>query len=629
VLLINLYYVSDIKEDSANISALTSYFILYLVAALLLIVRFNLLDQQSQWRSEGTFFRPDISFDFLRDGLIFSLLVIGFAWLMPPFVDAKTLDVFDEYHILWRDVQDEWNRMFADLNYRDRESYDSFGGSLRLGGARRLSDEPVMDVQVEGVGRYWRAVVYDYYTGDGWLTRDEDRAAFGPDDPITLPVFEMRQPVTQTYTFYRDNATVLYAMSNPVYVDRSTRASFNAFTQDQLTRAGVPGWSGGGSPWGEEITYLRSSATVDSGESYQVVSLASRATTNQLETAGDNYPAWVTERYLNLPPSITDRTRTLAQQISADYDNNFARAQAIERWLRNNIQYNESISAPPAGVDKVDYILFNRQEAYCDYYATSMIVMLRSLGIPARMAAGFARGTFDSEVQGFKVLNRDAHSWVEAYFPQYGWIEFEPTAAQPNIIRETSPEQDGSLAAGLPLPDQNLPEPDIPEDPGNIPIDDEAFGNVSPFGFSFSLPFVGTQLTVPPAAAGGGLAIVFVALLAAGFLFWRWQKQLDDPHSQADVISLYQRMVRLAGWMGLQLRPWQTPYEHAASMHRTLPEFGPEIDTLTESYVQTAYRRPQTDDPPPAKNLGAAWRRLRPAMLKYAVTSRLPRRLKK
>lgn len=626
VLLINLYYVGDIKEDSANVSALTFYFILYLIAALLLVMRFNLHAQQTEWRSEGVFYRPDISFDFLRDGLIFSLLLVGFAWLTPPFVDAKTLHVFDNYQLWWRDVQDEWNRLYANLNYRNRNAYDSFGGSLRLGGARRLTDEPVMDVQVEGVGRYWRAVVYDYYTGDGWLNRDEDRASFGPDDPITLPVFEMREPITQTFTFHRDNATVLYAMSNPVQLNRSARANFKAFTQGDLTTADVPGWTGSGSPWAEEITYMRSSATVDNGESYQVVSLASRATMSQLESAGNDYPAWVTERYLNLPPSITDRTRELAHQITAGYDNNFDKAQAIERWLRNNLTYNERISAPPPGVDKVDYILFNLKEAYCDYYATSMIVMLRSLGIPSRLAAGFARGTFDSETNAFKVLSRDAHSWVEVFFPRYGWIEFEPTAAQPAIVRLNSPEQDASFASGS-VPNNGRPD-DIPDRPENIPIDDEAFGSGLPFGLNFSIPLLGTHISVPPLAVESSLVLMVVVALTGGIFLWQRRQSAVDTGPDSVLIN-YQKMVKWAGWMGLGMRPWQTPYEHAALLQRSLPEHDSDVGTIVSGYVNMAYRNPHNGQYTQTIEPAAAWQRLQPAMVKQAVKNRLPHWLKK
>lgn len=615
VLLVNLYYA---PKD------ITFWFIVYVMVSLLLVIRFNLFKQERTWRAEGIFFRPDISFDFLRDGFIFSVLVIGFAWLTPPIIDAKSLEVLDEFQGSWREMQSEWNRLFADLNYRDRRSFDSFGSSLTLGGPRRLTNDPVMDVQVSGTGRYWRAAVYDYFTGQGWFTRDEEKASFGPGDPLSLPVFEARVPVTQTYTFHRDNATVLYAMGTPIRLDRSARATFTALSDEQIAQAASPNWANRGKPWVEEITYIRSNATVDKNESYQVVSAVSQATISQLEGAEDDYPNWVSNRYLQLPETVTKRTRELAREITEPYDNNFAKAQAIERYLRANLEYNEGLATPPAGVDKVDYILFTAKEAYCDYYASSMIVMLRSQGIPARMAVGFASGTFDREINVFHVLNRDAHSWVEVYFPRYGWLNFEPTAAQPAIIRPTSPDSSNFGGSRPDNPGERDNPPGRPDD--NIPIDDEAMGGSLPF--ILNLPLFGLQINLPRSIVSGGAAfiglMILIALLAGGF-WWRQQNQIT---SGDNITSLYQGMVRFAGWMGLAIRPWQTPYEHAAVLQRSLPTHQREVEIITGQYVfhtfSPASSRADRTGSVQTYDCNLAWNRLRPAMLKATVKGWLP-----
>lgn len=626
VLLINLYYAPN---------DITFWFITYMFVSLLLVIRFNLFTQETKWRTEGVFFRPDISFDFLRDGFIFSALLIAFAWLAPPVVDAKTIGILDEFQGSWRDMQNEWNRMFADLNYRNRQAFDTFGSSLSLGGPRRLTNDPVMDVQVEGLGRYWRAVVYDYYTGDGWLTQDEDRASFGPDEPLSLPLFEVREPVTQTYTFYRDGATVIYAMSNPVQLSRTARAHFNALSNEEIIQLGVANWSGNEEPWVEEITYIRSNAAVDRGESYQVVSLASRATTEQLSTAGNDYPAWIAQRYLQLPESVTERTKALARELTEPYDNNFAKAQAVERYLRNELTYNESMPTPPAGVDKLDYVLFTGKEAYCDYYASSMIVMLRSVGIPARMVAGFARGTFDSEKDAFHVVNKDAHSWVEVYFPRFGWIEFEPTAAQPTIIRPSSSEDDSGFSASA-IPPEN--RPGLEEGAGRFDESLDLGGDLSAAGLPliFNVPWLGLQFSVPRAVVNSGATLAGLAALAlivAGGWWWRQQNQVDPSEG---ILSLYSRMVKFAGWMGLAIRPWQTPYEHAAILQRNLPSYQREVDAIASQFVYEKFSNHKDD--PVAMNgrgyflqtysPGVAWSRLRPAMLKEAFRRRLPRWLR-
>jgi transglutaminase-like putative cysteine protease len=617
VLLINLYYAP---------SDITFWFILYMLMSLLLVIRFNLFTQENKWRAEGVFFRPDISFDFLRDGFIFSAVIIAVAWFSPPIVDAKTIPFLDEFQGSWRDMQNEWNRMFADLNYRDRVSFDTFGSSLKLGGPRRLTDEPVMDVKVDGLGRYWRAVVYDYYSGDGWLTRDEDSASFGPDEYLSLPQFEAREPVTQTFTFFRDNATVLYAMANPVSLDRTAKATFTALTDQQIAQISYPSWPDTGEPWVEEITYLRSNATVDRGESYQVVSMASLASVSELETAGTDYPAWVLERYLQLPDSITERTRQLAREIAAPYDNSFAKAQALERYLRNNIKYNEGIATPPPGIDKVDYILFTAKEGYCDYYASAMIVMLRSLGIPARFAAGFARGVFDSDTDSFRVLSKDAHSWVEAYFPKYGWVEFEPTAAQPIIIRPTA-SGDGSLFSGGfdvdgPAPDQSQ----FADRPDGTFEDDAPFGTGALSFISLNIPLFGT-FRISWSVVNSGvytIGVVVVVLVIAGTVWWRNQSKINLSEN---IFTSYQRMLKFAGWMGLAMRPWQTPYEHAAVLQRNMPTYRREVQDITTEYVYQTFSSKNGATPNSAQiyYIAEAWSRLRPAMLKEAFKRRLPK----
>ncbi len=132
---------------------------------------------------------------------------------------------------------------------------------------RRLNDAPVMDVKVDGEGRYWRAALYDQYTGISWRSSDTKTASFGPQTSLSLPNFEARVPISQTYTFYRNGAVVLYAMSNPIRLDRSAKVYFYALPEEQLAQAGIPTWSGDKGPWVEEITYIRSNAALDLDES--------------------------------------------------------------------------------------------------------------------------------------------------------------------------------------------------------------------------------------------------------------------------------------------------------------------------------------------------------------------------
>ena len=629
VLLINLYYA---PRD------ITVWFLVYLMLALLLAIRFNLASQEIKWRNEGVFFRPDISFDFLRAGFIFSVLVISLAWLLPPAVDAKSLRLFEEFQGSWYDFQQEWNRLYADLNYRTVGTATAFGKTLSLGGPRRLTDEPVMDVNVEGgVGRYWRAAVYDEYTGFGWRSNDEDTASFGPEEPLSLAVFEERQVITQTYTMHRNGVLMLYAMGSPIALNHSAKVTFAALSDDEATMAPVLGWLGQSSPWVEDITYIRSDIILNEGESYRVVSAGSMASISQLQSAGNDYPAWITERYLQLPDTTTQRTRDLALELAEPFDNAYDKARTIESFLRNELRYNEQMSVPPPEVDRVDYVLFEGKEAYCDYYASSMIVMLRSLGIPARLAAGFARGEYDPELNVFRVVSADAHSWVEVYFPHYGWIEFEPTSAQPGIFRAPSAE------SATPFSSDALSEPEVPamdrslQERNNIPIDQET---MAPDGIT--IPWFGGQVNLPGSALIWRWVGVGTVILAAlgGLSVWLWHLWTVPVSS---VLKLYQRMLQLAGWMGLAIRPWQTPFEHAAVLQRTIPSRQQEVEVITSQYVYHTFSPPlRTAVKPPAEisvlnytnsravepaakadlerqDYNLAWHKLQPEMAKVVI----------
>lgn len=145
-------------------------------------------------------------------------------------------------------------------------------------------------------------------------------------------------------------------------------------------------------------------------------------------------------RYLELPPSVTPRTRELAASLRAERGTLYDQAQAIEQYLRQ-FTYDLEVDAPPAGVsDVADYFLFDLQRGYCDYYATAFVVLARLNGLPTRFASGFAPGQWDPQDEVWVITEADAHSWPEVYFPQIGWVAFEPTAGRPLLTRMAAPE---------------------------------------------------------------------------------------------------------------------------------------------------------------------------------------------
>jgi hypothetical protein len=133
--------------------------------------------------------------------------------------------------------------------------------------------------------------------------------------------------------------------------------------------------------------------------------------------------------YLQLP-KLDRRVRELAQSITAGAASDYDRAATIETYLRTRYGYTLDLGATrPA--DPLAYFLFQRKEGHCEYFASSMAVMLRTLGIPSRIVNGFRTGEYNDVTGNYIVRARDAHSWVEAYIAGYAWVSFDPTPPDP------------------------------------------------------------------------------------------------------------------------------------------------------------------------------------------------------
>jgi len=164
---------------------------------------------------------------------------------------------------------------------------------------------------------------------------------------------------------------------------------------------------------------------------YQATSRLTNPDAKLLRTSSDSSPAPVLLNYLQLP-ALDPRIPQLAQQIAASADNNYDRAKAIENYLRTHFQYTLQL---PRTVqrDPLANFLFERKQGHCEYFASSMAVMLRTLQIPSRVVNGFRTGEFNDLTSQYLVRASDAHSWVEAYFAGYGWVSFDPTPAGPGV----------------------------------------------------------------------------------------------------------------------------------------------------------------------------------------------------
>ncbi|WP_411964606.1 DUF3488 and DUF4129 domain-containing transglutaminase family protein [Haloferax sp. YSMS24] len=279
---------------------------------------------------------------------------------------------------------------------------------ISIVGSISLSPEVRFEVESSSPS-YWQTASFDRYTGTGWV-RTGDAEPYsggrltGPEGPTRL----VRQEVTP--------ATPLDAMPGAW---RPVAISGEIADETLVTQQGN----------------VRPARTIQTGEEFVVTSSVPQYTPASLRRTGTDYPDDIRERYLALPDSTSDRVRERAAEITADAETPYDKAVAVENWLEENKEYSLQVSRPDG--DIAESFLFEMDAGYCTYYASTMVVLLRSEGVPARFVTGYTTG----EPVGndtYVVRGLDSHAWVEVYFEDTGWVRFDPTPAGPRQEAESS-----------------------------------------------------------------------------------------------------------------------------------------------------------------------------------------------
>jgi len=409
--------------------------------------------------------------------------------------------------------------------------------------------------------QHWRALSYQVYTGRGWALSDEREEHLDAFEPLTLAPAESQMLIRQQVHWRYDNRIARYTLGYPLQLDHPVTAY-----------------------WRDRSDLVR--VTAGGQNQYEVLSRYSSATADELRTVtvDEVHPA-IARRYLSLPDSLPDRVRALAQEVAGDQPTPYDKALALERFLRQ-YEYSLEVPLPPAETDVVDFFLFDLQKGYCDYYASAMVVMARSLGLPARLASGFLAQEADEEgVQTIRQIN--AHAWAEIYFDQYGWVEFEPTAAFPSA-------HELHVGGGT---GQDMPQLTEAEPPLSIPEPEEQ------------------PRSIPWTWIAGVVAAVALVILLLWRRQHRWQRGADAL--EIAYTNLQQQAVKL----GQELPPGQTPYEFRDQFQERLTSYaghsrlGEEAQAVSEPareltglFVEHQYSQEPPDRTQTARTL---WRRIR------------------
>lgn len=572
------------------------YLAIYTLLALIFVAITHLTAEQTEWRRAAVRYDRAIQFDFIRAGLIAALLALLLAWSLPGLkANTSISEVVSGAGGPWRTFQDTWTRLFSSLRSYGAGTSDPYQDTLVLGGPRTVGDTLVMDVQVAKelpYGVYWQAIAYDTYVDGGWRAAESevDELIHYPDDgPLNVPFSMSRTVITQTVTNYLPNSSFLYAAPEVINSDRQMMVDATYDPNGQTL-----------------VTALRSRFILRQGDQYQVSSRVSLADATALREDSTAYPQWVSDRYLQLPETITPETLALAEELTAGRSNPYDKSIAIRDYLRANIEYNDQIAAAPEGVDPVHHVLFDVQEAYCTYYASAMAVMLRSQGVPARLISGYALGDYDEPSQSYRVRAVNAHTWVEVYFPTYGWIHFEPTASIPVAERPTSGAGDLSsvvdeAAAGE--PESLLPPEDLVDGTLRDGLLDPSLDPGSGQGNSGGITWWQIAIGVVLLAVAGAAVI-------SGINY--------NQRIEGDVDRSYSRLGDWARWLGIPWRTTQTPYEQADTLVAIVPEGQKPVRNLTRQYVLQRFsptKEGEIDFDPHQE-----WKVLRPLLLKQSIT---------
>ncbi|MGC1580523.1 MAG: DUF3488 and transglutaminase-like domain-containing protein, partial [Candidatus Acidiferrales bacterium] len=298
--------------------------------------------------------------------------------------------------------------------------------SLNQIGEIKRNTAVVMRVHIAGdpggaQNMHWRGIVLTDFDGRRWSKRGQEQIAVVPS---TGGAYLLGDSSLRANEFTPLNYTVLL---EPIATD----AIFVAPRAIELRGRFGPGIDRPGAP--PRASYIQMDATGtltnpshnDMRIRYDGMSHVPSVPPARLRMAPANYPDVVRRIYLQLPP-LDPRVKTLADSITATSKNPYDAAANIERHLRTRYSYTLNIDTPP-DKDPLAYFLFEKKAGHCEYFASAMTVMLRAEGIPARFVTGFLPGEYNDVAGDYIVRASDAHAWVEAYFPGYGWITFDPT----------------------------------------------------------------------------------------------------------------------------------------------------------------------------------------------------------
>ena len=510
--------------------------LLGLLIGLVVLIQYDLREQN--WLAANLEIATSIRGKMLRVTLLLAVVLMSLAAVSPSIsvqnikdaINRLTQNRIDDDDLA-RSLGLEPPRVTANVNVLDNQQWGGLPNRHLIGNNPKLSDQVVMVIQLEELNfadidseetqdqvYYWRSLTYDRYVGRGWVSRNSIEVTIPPGENTLSSWPDSYQILRQKVEVLEVGQRLLFSAGIPLSADQEFQVA----------------WRLKGTEQGDFDMF---GASIQSN-TYWVDSLQPLGAKDELRQAGQDYPDWIRDRYIPLPDSVPERVIALARDLTVNEPTPYDRAVAIESYLRQ-IPYSLELPPTPVDQDLADYFLFSIQKGYCDYYATTMVVLARAAGIPARLVTGYIGGYYDQDRDAYLVTADLAHSWVEVYFPEYGWIIFEPTGGRPAIDRpeESPPKFAWDYPASY---DPLAPEKE------KLPV------NWSTLSLLILLAAVFLGI------AGFTLADIILARIPI-------TRQLP---------VIYKRIYRIARWMGIHPQPGDTAQDFIQEIIHLLHEYG-------------------------------------------------------
>jgi transglutaminase-like putative cysteine protease len=590
------------------------YLVVFLIASLLLVLRFNLYESVKRWQRQGLRYADDLGWDVMQAGALVSIGILIFSWLLPwGYTNDSVSQIWNASANPWVQLEDTWNRVISLSGGSNPNNHGNFRDTLVLGGNPNLNNDVVFTMQSDDPNQYLASLSYDTYDGRGWSNSSTFSTGTQADEVIPsesavvhadVQHVKVVNPPGEQYQ-YLFGASQIASVNQPIVVVRSAK-------DDSV------------------IAILSKNGKLTAGASYTITSYISSADEKLLRTVpmpvdsprfADNYdgqypltyynPA-ILSSYTQLPKTLDPRIKALSQRITANAPTMYDKALALEMYLRTNFAYDVNVHLPN-NEEAVSWFLFRSpHKGFCNYFSTTMAVMARSLGIPARVVVGYTNGHLDEKNHQRIMYGTDAHSWTQVYFAGYGWVNFEPSAGFTSFTRPTP----GQFQANGPITVTTGAGSSHPvtknrslQDPG-----------ASDSGSSTSVTTAQAEALLTQRvgiAFGGVILLILFSLIFLGV----WWRRLFRKYSIS--AQIYGRMCLLANWAGIPIQRSQTPHEYINVLAVAAPEESTTLDRFGDIYVRELWADPGSPEHPRAsgevRELPGLWKRLQPRLFKYLL----------